>query len=122
MMSWFHLTLLYNSPIVRSLRADTSSEDERLSIIAQKLGVKSHGKAFDFFQLARPLSRLLIQIEAGTYNDSAAAVALYQPGPISEDIRQIIRAYSSATSIDVTVPRGKNLSTVSSYTPALVTQ
>ena len=122
MMSWFHLTLEYDSPIVRSLRADSSSEDQRLFKIAERVGRKAHGKAFDFFRMADPLSRVLLQIEAGTYNNPAAVVALYQPGPVSEDIREIIRAYVSATNTDVTVPRGKNLTAVNSAAPAALPQ
>ena len=114
MMSWFHLTLQFDSPIVKSLRADGTSEDQRLCKIAERVGLKAHSKAYDFFQLADPMSRLLSQIELGTYDSPAAVPALYQQGsPQEVDIRTIITHWSIATGRDMKVRRGKNLTTAS---------
>lgn len=113
MMSWFHLSLEFDSPIVKSLRAEGSSEDQRLFKIAEKTGMKAHSKAYDFFRLADPLSRFLTQIEMGIYNDPNAVPALYQqPGAVAADMRTIITHWSAATGRDMKVPRGKNLTTV----------
>lgn len=112
MMSWFHLSLEYNSPIVESLRAEGESEDQRLFKIAEKAGEKAHAKAYDFFRLADPMSALLINIELGIYNNPSAVPALYtQPGGIAADMRTIITHWSIATGRDMKVPRGKNLTT-----------
>jgi len=119
MMSWFHLSLEFDSPIVRSLRAEGSSEDQRLFKIAEKTGDKAHSKAYDFFRLTDPLSRLMIQIEIGTYNDPNAVPALYQqPGLIAADMRTIITHWSIATGRDMKVTRGKNLTTVAPVSTA----
>jgi len=98
MMSWFHLTLEFDSPIVSSLRAEASSEDERLKKVAERVNLPSHGKAFYFFQLADPMSWLLTQIETGIYNDPSAVPALYLPtSAIEPFVRRIIYAWSEAT-------------------------
>lgn len=103
MMSWFHLSLEFDSPIVVSLRAEGASEEERLKKIAERVKLPAHGKSYYFFRLADPLSRLLTQIEIGTYNDPPAIPALYTPGitaspnPVESDMRLIITYWSYAT-------------------------
>jgi hypothetical protein len=103
MMSWFHLSLEFDSPIVISLRAEGASEEERLKKAAERVKLPAHGKSYYFFRLADPLSRLLTQIEAGTYNDPPTIPALYiagtntSPNPVETDMRLIITYWSYAT-------------------------
>lgn len=98
MMSWFHLSVEFDSPIVVSLRAEGSSEEERLKKIAERVKLPAHGKSYYFFRLADPLSRLLTQIEIGTYNNPDAVPALYDPTSLVEDdMRLIITYWSYAT-------------------------
>jgi hypothetical protein len=100
MMSWFHLSLEFDSPIVVSLRAEGSNEEERLKKIANQVKVPVHAKAYNFFRLADPLSTLLTQIELGTYNDPSTVSALYDaetPNPVEKDMRLIINYWSLAT-------------------------
>lgn len=98
MMSWFHLSVEFDSPIVISLRAEGASEEERLKKIAERVKLPAHGKAYYFFRLADPLSRLLLQIETGTYNNPATVPALYTDGsPVEADMRLIITYWSFAT-------------------------
>ncbi|MFX0198364.1 MAG: hypothetical protein ACFFCW_19775 [Candidatus Hodarchaeota archaeon] len=99
MMSWFHLTVEFNSPIVTALRAEGSSPEQRLFKIAERVNLPAHGKAEDLFRLADPMSRIFTQIETGIYNDPEAVPALYLPaddGPAA-DMGTIVSAYSSAT-------------------------
>jgi hypothetical protein len=104
MMSWFHLSLEFDSPIVVSLRAEGSNEEERLKKIANQVKLPVHGKAYYFFRLADPLSRLLTQIEIGTYNDTASALyeakipaVTGEPNEVEKDMRLIINYWSLAT-------------------------
>ncbi|MEM6343946.1 MAG: hypothetical protein AAF927_08700 [Bacteroidota bacterium] len=115
LLSWFHLTLEVqnNAPIIQSLRANSSNADQRLFKVAEKVGVKAHAKTYDFLQLADPMSRLLIQIEDGDFNNVANVPALYQPGVLEDDMRTIITHWSIATGRDMKVQRGKNLTVVS---------
>lgn len=104
MMSWFHLSVEFDdSPIVISLRAEGASEEERLKKIAERVKLPAHAKSYYFFRLADPLSRILTQIEAGTYNDPETVTALYTagtpaaPNPVETDMRLIITYWSYAT-------------------------
>ena len=108
MMSWFHLTLEFNSPLVIALRAEASSEDQRLFKVAERVKLPAHGKTFDFFRLADPMSSVLIQIELGTFNDEVSVPALYTPGSSLEaDMRRIITHWSIATGRDMKATRVK---------------
>lgn len=105
MMSWFHLTLEFDSsPIVRSLRAEASGVENRLFKIAERVGLPAHGLSKSFFDIADPMSRLLIQIEMGTYDNPAAVRALYDksiPDSPEPDIRTIITHWTAITGRDV---------------------
>jgi hypothetical protein len=109
MMSWFHLSLEFDSPIVVSMRAEGSNEEERLKKIANQVKLPVHAKSYYFFRLADPLSRLLTQIELGTYNEILTVPALYMaefpdgsppdgtPNEVAQDMNLIINYWSLAT-------------------------
>jgi transcriptional regulator with XRE-family HTH domain len=102
-MSWFHLTVEFNSTIVTSLRAEATGTEQRLFKIAERVGLPAHGLSKNFFDAADPLSRILIQIETGAFNDVVAVPALYTPaagGPES-DMRSIITHWTAITGRDV---------------------
>jgi hypothetical protein len=103
MMSWFHLTVESNVAIVQDLRAQASSEEERLFKVAQRVGLPAHGLSKNYFDIADDLSRILIEIETGIFNTAEAAAALYTPqenGP-EQAIRNIIRHWSIITGRDL---------------------
>jgi hypothetical protein len=82
MMSWFHATLEAPAhPIIVDLRAEANSPEERLFKIAQRVDYPAHGLAKSYLEISEPLSRLLIAIEQGTYNNPLAVPALYTPSP-----------------------------------------
>lgn len=98
MMSWFHLSVEFDSPIVVSLRAEGSRDEERLKKIAERVKLPAHAKSYYFFRLCDPMSRILTQIETGIYNDEMAVPALYSQGsPVEADMRRIITFWSFAT-------------------------
>ncbi len=128
MMSWFHLTLEFNSPIVNSLRAQGTREDQRLYRIAEQVGVPAHAKSYDFFELAKPMSRILTMIETGIFNDADGVKSLFKvnnvPNPIETDMRTIITHWGYSTGRDMKVRRGLNIPVASNnyrgYTSAQV--
>jgi hypothetical protein len=106
MMSWFHLTLeVNNSPIVNSLRAEAVGVENILFKIAERVGLPAHGLSKSFFDIADPMSRLLIQIEMGTYSVIPAVRALYDrvafPAGPEPDLRTIITHWTAITGRDV---------------------
>jgi hypothetical protein len=106
-MSWFHLTIESNTGIVVSLRADaTGGAEQRLFKIAERVGMPAHGLSKHFFTISDPLSRIMIQIETGDYNNPEAVPALFTPVTNSVDspeaaMRQIITDWAAITGRDV---------------------
>jgi transcriptional regulator with XRE-family HTH domain len=111
MMSWFHMTVEFDSPIVRSLRAEATGVEQRLFKIAERVGVPAHGLSKNFFDIADPMSFLLIEIEKGRFNDASAARTLYArnlgtaaspiDNPIEPQLRTIITHWTAITGRDV---------------------
>ena len=100
MLSWFHLTLDTGTlPIIKDLRADAASPEERLFKIAQRVGLPAHGLSKNYFDIADSISRILILIETGIFNKAAGAPALYTPAPGGphDDMQNIIRHWSIIT-------------------------
>jgi hypothetical protein len=79
MMSWFHLTVESDLPIIEDLRATGASPEQRLFKIAQEVGLPAHAMSRDFFEMADEISQVLIAIETGTLNTPGAARAFYDP-------------------------------------------
>jgi hypothetical protein len=109
-MAWFHLTLEYKNnndqaPIVKSLRADANGTEQRLFKIAERVGMPAHGLSKHFFDIADPISRLLIQIESGDYDSAEAVPALYTPAPGGNTpeaaLRAVITHWTAITGRDV---------------------
>jgi hypothetical protein len=108
MMSWFHLSVEFNSPIVLDLRADAASPEQRLMKIAERVGLKVPAMAKSFFDMADPISRLLIFLELDTLPTLGlpAVPALYEDGwLIRDDILNIINHWSLTTGHDLKTRR-----------------
>lgn len=105
MMSWFHLSLeAPGSPIVASLRAEAVGVENILFRVAERVGLPAHGLSRSFFEVADPISRLLIQMELGTYNSASAVRALYDNTIVNSpepDLRTIITHWTAITGRDV---------------------
>jgi len=110
-MSWFHLTVEFDSPIVLALRAEANSPEERLFKIAERVRMPAHGKSRSFFEIAEFISVLLTLIETGVLNALASARALYDPAvpvtlppgvpPLPDIMRTIIIHWSTLTGHDM---------------------
>ena len=108
LMSWFHLTLDSNTTIVRSLRAEGVSPEQRLFKIAERATLPAHALSKSWFDMAEEISALLILIETGIFNDPAAVPALYDPSlpPVGNQrleplLRKIITHWSITTGRDL---------------------
>ena len=103
-MSWFHLTLSSNTPVLVDLKADAATPEERLRRLGERVGVGTHSRSRSFFTLAEPLSRLLSLIEASKYDAAADVEGLYDPnfpGNITSDTLAILHHWSVATGRDL---------------------
>ena len=105
MMSWLHLTLMFDSQIVKDLKAEASAPWERLAKIGDLVEVPAHKHSEGYFRIAEPLSRLLIGIEAGLFNNSGTVPALYSPGAPHDDIFEVITQWLQITGHDLKAPK-----------------
>ncbi|WP_222268911.1 hypothetical protein [Modestobacter marinus] len=97
-LSWFHLTLLSDTPIVADLKAQASHPSERLAMIAERVGLRPAQRARELFDLAEPMSSVLRAIEIGSFDDDAAAATLFDPnGALGKEMRDLINQWQSAT-------------------------
>lgn len=109
-MSWFHLTLAQDTPIVRALKAEATSANERLQKIGERVGVPVHARADNMFNMAIPISNVLtfIETDPGAAN-VAGAPGYYLPGgpnpQLPTDMRTIITHWSAATGRDIKAAR-----------------
>lgn len=97
MLSWFHLTLLFNTAVTRDLRADAAGPTDRLRLIGQKVGLLPHSRTDAFLQLAQPMSIILRAIEL---NAIPTPADLYN-GPFTADMLTIITQWSIATGMNL---------------------
>jgi hypothetical protein len=97
-LSWFHLTLRTDTPIVQSLKADGTSPADRLAKIGQRVGIEPAPRARELFDLAEPVSAVLRTIELGLFDDPVQAENLFSgTGTASDDMNNIINNWQSAT-------------------------
>lgn len=97
-MSWFHLTLLSNTPIVEDLQAQGTAPEQRLANLAQKVGMRSAARSRELFQVSELLSMLLRAIELRAFDEAGQAELLYDPNTqLGQDMRQIVNLWQSAT-------------------------
>lgn len=101
MMSWFHLTVQFDSPIIEALRAEAGSPEQRLFKVAQRIGLPAHGLSKSFFDIADPISRILILIETGGLNTLPAAPTPPFATNVQNDLNAIITHWSIITGRDV---------------------
>ncbi len=98
MMSWFHLTVAFDSPIIQALRAEATGPEQRLFKVAQRVGLPAHGLSKSYFDIADPISRVLIQIEA---SGTGIVPGLLVPGLLQDAMNTIITHWSLITGRDM---------------------
>jgi hypothetical protein len=106
MMSWFHLTLDFNSSIVEDMEAYANSPEERLMKIGARVGLPAHSRSAEYFRLAENMSLILREIEAERFNTIGGAETLYTVGTandrtILDPMLANIRDWSAATGRDM---------------------
>jgi hypothetical protein len=98
MISWFHLTVDSNTPIVRDLKADASHPANRLITVAKTVGMMPATRSRELFDLAEPMSTILRSIELGLFDTSEGAEELFaENSPVAADMINIINNWQSAT-------------------------
>lgn len=97
-LSWFHLTLQTDTPIVKDLKAEATSPADRLSIIAQRVGMAPAARSRELFELSELMSSVLRAIELGSFDDPTAASTLFDTSSTpGVEMRDLINLWQSAT-------------------------
>jgi hypothetical protein len=97
-LSWFHLTVESDTPLVEDLKAQGSDPYDRLSKIGQRVGMKPSPRSWELFQIADLVSAVLRFIELGKFDHPSVAATLYTPGTtLQKDMIRIIDLWEMAT-------------------------
>jgi hypothetical protein len=98
----FTLTVAFDSPIIQALRAEATGTEQRLFKVAQRVGLPAHGLSKSYFDIADPISYILIQIEASGSGIVPVIVATGAPlNPIQVALNTIITHWSIITGRDM---------------------
>jgi len=108
MLSWFHLTVQYDTALVGDLSANAGPNGnpaDRLALIGQRVGIAPSRQARELFELADKVSPLMWAIELGVFNNPSAAEMLYRhiglpsgvPTTIADEMNRIVDLWQSAT-------------------------
>lgn len=105
-LSWFHLAVAADTPIVRALKAEAESPRDRLRKIGERVGVPAHNHADAYFNMAEPLSLVLTLIETSPLAIQPTFAPGYYttggPNPdLVEAMRTIINYWSTAAGRDL---------------------
>ena len=95
-LSWFFLTIAYDTQVVRDLDAIAFGVADRLRLIGERVGMAPHARADSYFQLAAPMSVILRAIEQNAIPAAGGASSLYR-GIYQPLMLQIITHWSVAT-------------------------
>lgn len=100
-LSWFHLTLEDNVPIVVDLSAQGPGPAERLQKLAARVGMTPAPRARELFELADLMSGLLRAIELSVFSSGPSVELLYlnlgTNTTLLTDMNKIIDLWQSAT-------------------------
>jgi hypothetical protein len=104
MLSWFHLTVEFNTAVVRDLHADAGDPGnpaDRLAAIGSRVGITPPRQAREMFELADLLSPILWFIELGQFSTTVGAPLLFTRGianpVVAQDMMRVIDMWQSAT-------------------------
>lgn len=100
-LSWFHLTLETDTPIVVDLKAEGTSAADRLAKVAQRVGMAPAARSRELFELSDLMSAFLRAVELGLYDTGETAQTLFlrlgTNDRIISDMNRIIDLWQSAT-------------------------
>ena len=97
-LSWFHLTVDLDSPVIVDLRAQGTDAADRLIKLGDRVGIRPPAHARELFELAELASGLVRFIELGYFNSPVNVQALYAaPSQLRDDVQRIIDLWEMAT-------------------------
>src|SRR5207302_1253193 len=79
---WMYLTIEYETQVVTDLNAQGGGVSDHLKKIGEMVGLPAHSRTDAFFQLAEPVSQILLAMESGALVAAGGAWALFA-GPFT---------------------------------------
>jgi hypothetical protein len=107
-MSWFHLTVMSDTPIIVDLKASATSPEERLRKLGDRVNLAPHRKSEQYFTMADAASQILLAIEARQFANPASVPALYADTPgnqVRANVMTVVAQWSIATGRDLKASR-----------------
>jgi len=101
LISWLHLTVGFLTQVTASMNVQAVGLADRLKQIGDRVGLAPHARSDSYFELAIPISNVLLAIESGAVLNNAGA--LYN-GPYTPDMLNVITHWSIATGRNVKDP------------------
>jgi hypothetical protein len=112
-LSWCHLTVELDTPLVQDLQATATTPAERLAKLGARVGMVPAPRSMELFELADLMSGLLWGIELGLYNTGPQAAALFlpptptsPPTKLNIEVNRIIDLWQSATGTRIKTAAG----------------
>lgn len=102
-LSWFFLTVAYDTQIVLDLNAQAVGVADRLRLIGERVGLPAHARSDAYFQLAAPMSVILRAIEQNAIVAAGGAASLFA-GIYQPLMLQLITHWSIATGRELKDP------------------
>ena len=97
-LSWFHLTVDLDSPVIVDLRAQGTDAADRLIKLGDRVGIRPPAHARELFELAELAAGLVRFVELGYFNSPVNVQALYAaPSQLRDDVQRIIDLWEMAT-------------------------
>lgn len=102
-LSWFFLTISYDTKVVVDLDAISVGVADRLRLIGDRVGLPPHARADSYFRLAAPMSVILRAIEQNAIAVAGGPPSLYR-GVFQPFMLQIITHWSIASGRNLKEP------------------
>jgi hypothetical protein len=104
-LSWFHLTVDLDSPVIVDLRSQGTDAADRLIKLGDRVGIRPPAHARELFEMAELVSGLVRFIELGYFNTPVNVQALYAaPSQLRDDVQRIIDLWEMATGSTLKAP------------------
>jgi hypothetical protein len=104
-LSWFHLTVDLDSPVIVDLRAQGTDAADRLIKLGDRVQITPPAHARELFEMAELASGLVRFIELGYFNSPVNVQALYaNPSQLRDDVQRIIDLWEMATGTTLKAP------------------
>ena len=96
-MSWFHLTVERDTPIVVDLRAMGTDPADRLAKLGERVGIRPSPRARELFEIADLVSAFVRFIELGAFTPATVPALYATASTLRSDVVRIIDLWEMAT-------------------------